>query len=95
MSLTLFRFRMRLIPGGLFGFATKTCRWGQWSAVLLEQEAAKTRTDLEDVERLKLYVLGPVPQQVHHHLEIVLIGDVPRHDLKVGSVEKDLAEELE
>lgn len=52
-------------------------------------------THLEDVEGLKLDVAALVPEQVHHHLEVGLIGDVARHDLVVGSVEEDFSEELD
>lgn len=52
-------------------------------------------THLEDVEGLKLDVAALVPEQVHHHLEVGLVGDVARHDLVVGSVEEDFSEELD
>ena len=53
------------------------------------------RTDLEYVERLELNVLALIPQEVHHHLEIRFVRDVPRHDVEVGAIEQNLAEELQ
>jgi hypothetical protein len=50
---------------------------------------------LKDVKRLELDVLALVPEQVHHHLEVVLLRNVPRHDVVVGAVEQDLAQQLE
>lgn len=50
---------------------------------------------LEDVKRFELDILTTIFEQVHHHLEVVLVGDVARHDLEVGSVEQDLAQQLE
>lgn len=47
------------------------------------------------MKRLKLYILALVPQQVHHHLQIPFIRDVPRHHAEVRPVEKDLAQKLE
>ena len=43
--------------------------------------------NLEDVESLELYVLAPIPQHVHHHLQITFVGDVPRHDVEIGPVQ--------
>ena len=44
------------------------------------------------MERLELNVLALVAQQVHHHLQVSVVGDVPGHDREVGAVEQDLAE---
>lgn len=51
--------------------------------------------DLEDVECLELDVAALVAKHVHHHLQVRLVRDVPRHDVEVGAVEQDLAEQLE
>lgn len=51
--------------------------------------------DLEDVECLELDVAALVAEHVHHHLQVRLVRDVPRHDVEVGAVEQDLAEQLE
>ena len=47
------------------------------------------------MECLKLNVPALVSQQVHHHFEVRLNGDVLRHDVEVGPVEENLAEEFE
>lgn len=47
------------------------------------------------MKRLKLDVLATVLEEVHHDLEVLLVGDVARHDLEVCPVEQDLAEQLE
>ena len=47
------------------------------------------------MERLKLYVLALIPEQVHHHLEVRLVRDIARHDIEVCPVEQDLAQQLE
>lgn len=47
------------------------------------------------MKRLKLNILALVPQQIHHHLQIPLIRDVPRHHAEVRPVEQDLAQKLE
>ena len=44
------------------------------------------------MERLKLNILALISQEVHHHLEIRLIGDVPRHDVEICPIEENLAE---
>lgn len=55
----------------------------------------RRRTHLEDVERLELDVLAPIFEQIHHDLEVLLVRDVPRHDLEVGPVEQDFAEQFQ
>lgn len=50
---------------------------------------------LENVERLELNVPAPIPQEVHHHFEVRLRSDVPRHDGVISAVEQDLAEKLD
>lgn len=50
---------------------------------------------LEDMERLELYILALIPQQIHHHLKIRLRRDISRHDVEVRAVKQNLAEELE
>jgi hypothetical protein len=47
------------------------------------------------MKRLKLDVLTPVLEQVHHDLQVLLVRNVPRHDLEICPVEEDLPEELE
>lgn len=51
-------------------------------------------THLEHMEGLELNVSALIPQQVHHHLEVCLNRDVLGHDVEVGPVEEDLAEEF-
>lgn len=58
-------------------------------------ETKEDRTYLENVERLELNVSALVPKQVHHHLEVGLVRNVPSHDGVVGSVEEDLSEEFD
>lgn len=52
-------------------------------------------SNLKDVECLKLDVFALVPQEIHHHLEIGFIGNIARHDVEVGTIKQDLAEQLE
>lgn len=47
------------------------------------------------MKSLKLDILALIPQKVHHHFQIRLAGNVPRHDIVIGAVQEDLAEELE
>ena len=47
------------------------------------------------MERLELNVLALVPQEVHHHLQVGVVGDVSGHNGKVGAVEQNLAQKLE
>jgi hypothetical protein len=47
------------------------------------------------VERLKLDVLALISQEVHHHLEVRFVGNVLGHDIEIGSVKKDLPQQLE
>lgn len=51
--------------------------------------------DLEDMECLELDVAALVAEHVHHHLQVRLVRDVARHDVEVGAVKQDLAEQLE
>ena len=53
------------------------------------------QTHLEYMERLELNILALIPQKIHHHLQIGVVGDVPCHDGEVGAVEQDFAEKLE
>ena len=50
---------------------------------------------LEHMECFELYVLALIPKKVHHHLQVGLVGDIPRHHVEVGPIEEDLTEELE
>ena len=47
------------------------------------------------MECFELDILALVPQKVHHHLEIGLVRNVPRHDVEVCTIEQDLPEKLE
>lgn len=60
-----------------------------------KKEINQKNTRLEHMERLKLDILALVPQQVHHHLEVPLARNVLGHDVEVGTVEQDLAEEFD
>jgi hypothetical protein len=64
-----------------------------WSAQEGKKKAESAH--LEDMERLKLDVLAPVLEQVHHDLQVLLVRDVPGHDLEVCPVEEDLTEKLQ
>lgn len=48
-------------------------------------------TNLENMECLELNILAPIFEQIHHHLEVILVGNVAGHDFEVCSVEKNLA----
>ena len=50
--------------------------------------------DLEDVEGLKLNVLGLVAQQVHHQFQIVRAANVRGHHIEVRPVQKKLSQKL-
>jgi hypothetical protein len=50
---------------------------------------------LEHMERLELDVLAPITEEIHHHLEVGIVRNVTRHDVKVGTVQKYLAEKFE
>ena len=56
---------------------------------------AEVETRLEHVERLELDVLALVAEEVHHHLQICLTGDIPGHHVEVRTVQEDLSEEFE
>jgi hypothetical protein len=47
------------------------------------------------MEGLELDVLALIAEEVHHHLEVDIVRDVARHDIEVGTVQKNLAEQLE
>lgn len=47
------------------------------------------------MESFKLNILTLVPQEVHHRLEVILVGDVSGHNAKIGAIEEDLSQELE
>ena len=76
------------------GFATKTymSKYGQCVHI---PSLADASTDLEYVEGLKLDILALIPQEVHHHLQVRLVCDVPCHDVEVCPIQQDLAEELQ
>lgn len=54
-----------------------------------------SETCLEYMECLELNILALVSKEIHHHLQIRLVGDVPRHHIEVGSIQEDLSEELQ
>ena len=43
----------------------------------------------------ELNVFALAAQHVHDQLEVLLVSNVPRHDVEIGTVEQDLAEKLE
>ena len=47
------------------------------------------------MEGLELDILALIPQEVHHHLQVRLVCDVPCHDVEVCPIQQDLAEELQ
>ena len=51
--------------------------------------------DLKDMEGLELDVFALVLEEVHHVLEILLVRDVPCHDVEICPVQQNLSEELE
>ena len=51
--------------------------------------------DLEYMERFELNVLALIAEEVHHHLEVDIVRNVARHDVEVGTVQKNLAEKFE
>lgn len=51
-------------------------------------------TDLEDVERLELYVLALLFEHVHHELQVLLVADIASHDREVVSIQQQLSEQL-
>lgn len=55
----------------------------------------RTRTNLEDMERFKLYIFTLVSQHIHHQLEVGLLSNVASHNIEICSIEEDLAQELE
>lgn len=46
------------------------------------------------MKRLKLDIPALISQKVHHHLQIGFRGDVSRHDIVVGPIKKNLAEQF-
>lgn len=44
------------------------------------------KTDLEHMECLKLNIFTLVTQQVHHHLQVRLIRNIPRHHIEIGPI---------
>ena len=49
---------------------------------------------LKHMERLKLNVPTFIPQQVHHQFQVTLVRNVPRHDIEIGPVQEDFAEQF-
>lgn len=52
-------------------------------------------THLENVEGFKLNVPTAIPEHVHHHFKIPLVGNVACHDVVVCAVEQNFAEQFE
>lgn len=46
------------------------------------------------MKRFELNILALASKHVHHHLEIRLLGDIPRHDIEIGTIEQYLSEKL-
>ena len=44
------------------------------------------QTHLEYMKRLKLNILAFVAQKVHHHLQVGVVRDIPRHDGEVSAI---------
>ena len=93
-NFSLFRRRMDSIWGGFFGFATKT-----WITLYINKQrwtqVKPTETNLEHVECFELNIFALISQQIHHHLQVSLVGNVSGHHAEVGAVQKDLAEQLQ
>ncbi len=53
---------------------------GRWSMSYCKN------TNLEDMECLKLDILALVSEQIHHHLQIRLIRNVPSHYVEICAV---------
>lgn len=54
-----------------------------------------SRAHLEDVETFVVDHASIVPQQLHDDLQVLARINVLRHDVVVGSVEEDLAQQLD
>ena len=54
-----------------------------------------TNIHLEHMKRFELNVFALVPEEVHHHLEVRLVRYVPCHNVEVGSIEENFAQELQ
>ena len=59
------------------------------------KEGGKESANLEDVKALVLHHLAVVAQQIHAQLQVVTRVDVGGHDVVVGAVEQDLAQQLD
>ena len=49
----------------------------------------------ENMECFKLNILALITKQVHHHLQVGLVGNIPSHHIEVGTVQKNLPKKLE
>ena len=56
---------------------------------------SRSRTDLEHMECLKLNVFALVSEQIHHHLEVRLVGDVARHHVEIRTIQQNLSQQLQ
>lgn len=54
-----------------------------------------TEANLEHMEGLELNVLALISEQIHHHLQIRFICDVPGHDVKIRAIQENFPEELQ
>lgn len=43
-------------------------------------------TDLENMESFKLDIFTLILEQVHHHLQVILVCDVACHDFEIGPI---------
>ena len=48
----------------------------------------------KNVESFELDVLALVSKHVHHHLQVGFLSDVSGHDVEIGTVKEDFAQEL-
>lgn len=51
--------------------------------------------DFENMERFELDVLALVAQEIHHKLQVRLIGYIARHDVEIRSIQQDFAKQLQ
>lgn len=92
ISFTLFLRKIDSICGGLLGFATKT-----WVSFLSCVNFYPTKwsaemTHFENMKRFKLNIFTLVLQQIHHHLEIILVWDIACHDFEICTIQQDFTQ---
>ena len=89
-SFSLFRLRILSIWAGFLGFATNTYR-----CIHTVNIEAVEHGYLEYMKCLELDILTFVSKKVHHHLQVSLVRDIPRHNIEVGPVEENFSEEFQ